>query len=233
MATHANALVVMAKSPIAGEVKTRLVPPLSSQQASDLCRCLLLDLLKSVRSFSEADLHVAFTPTAAADLFKQLVPSGFSCFPQRGKELGERMKHVFEELFGTGYRNVVIIGSDIPVFPAGFLRQAFAALDESGQRVVLGPSRDGGYYLIGLSRLVPEIFVDIPWGTDRVLKATLEKLSRLGVEVSRLPEWFDVDTIEDLILLESKRAVWVDALPRTFDLLKKLKLHQILSRRVG
>jgi rSAM/selenodomain-associated transferase 1 len=233
MATHANALVVMAKSPIAGEVKTRLVPPLSSKQASDLCRCLLLDLLKGLRSFGEADLYVAFTPTNAAGLFEQLVPSGFSCFPQRGKELGERMKHVFEDLFGAGHRNIVIIGSDIPVFPVGFLRQAFADLDEAGQRVVLGPSRDGGYYLIGLGRLVPEIFTDIPWGTGRVLLDTAEKLFRLGVEVLRLPVWFDVDTIEDLRLLESKRAIWADALPRTFSLLQEFDFRQVLSRRLG
>ncbi|HEY2918209.1 MAG TPA: DUF2064 domain-containing protein, partial [Candidatus Binatia bacterium] len=106
MATRANALVVMAKAPIGGEVKTRLVPPLSFQEAAELYRSLLLDLLEWVGSFQGADRYVAFSPAAAATLFEQLLPFGFSCFAQRGGDLGERMKNIFDELFGIGHRNV-------------------------------------------------------------------------------------------------------------------------------
>jgi rSAM/selenodomain-associated transferase 1 len=204
MPKSGNALVVMAKTPVAGEVKTRLVPPLTLDAAAELYRCLLLDLLDHVAAFEGADLYIACDPPADVSLFQQFAPPAFVCFPQRGDDLGQRMSSIFEDLFEKGYERVVVIGSDLPVFPSTFLDEAFRALSGPSP-VVLGPSRDGGYYLIGLSRMLPEIFTGIPWGTEQVLEATGRRLSRIGAEPALVPEWFDVDTAADLEFLKEKK----------------------------
>lgn len=203
MAMHANALVVMAKAPVTGMVKTRLVPPLSPEEAAELYRCLLLDLLESLGSFKWADLFVAFTPADAASLFDKLAPSGFVCFPQRGADLGGRMNHIFEDLFCKDYRNIVLVGSDLPYLPSSFLKEAFVILERSAQDLVLGPGCDGGYYLIGMNRHIPEVFEGIAWSTKSVLSKTIQKLTDLGLKPYLLPLWFDIDTAEDLRYLKS------------------------------
>jgi len=203
MAKHANALVVMAKAPLPGAVKTRLVPPLSPEEAADLYRALLLDLLESLGSFRGADRFIAFTPAEAAPLFNDMAPLGFVSFPQRGEDLGKKMSHIFEELFTKGYRNIVLVGSDLPVFPARFLEDAFMALEGSERDLVLGPSRDGGYYLIGMNRYVPQVFQGIPWSSRSVLSATVQKLPALGLAPHFIPAWLDIDTPEDLRYLAS------------------------------
>lgn len=203
MAMHANALVIMAKAPVPGEVKTRLVPPLSPEEAAELSRCLLLDLLEGLKSFQRADLFIAFTPVEHAAFFSGIAHGGFVCISQRGRDLGERMKHIFEDLFSKGYRNIVAIGSDTPVFPSGFLQDAFVALESSDCGFTLGPSRDGGYYLVGMNRFVPEIFQGIPWSSSGVLSATVHKLSALGLAPYFVPAWLDIDTPEDLRYLAS------------------------------
>lgn len=204
MPTHANALVVMAKAPVAGIVKTRLVPPFSFEEAAELYRCLLLDQIDNLNSFRDADLFIAFTPVEAASFFKETVPPGFACFPQQGEDLGERMNHAFIELSDKGCKNIVLVGSDLPVFPARFLEEAFATLEGPGENpVVLGPSRDGGYYLIGMNCPNRQIFEGIPWSTNRVFSKTVRKLTDLGLKPHLLPAWLDIDTLEDLRYLES------------------------------
>ena len=199
MAKQGNALVVMAKAPVAGRVKTRLVPPLSPEEAAQFYGSLLLDLLESLSSFREADMFVAFTPVEAAIFFKETCPANFMCFPQSGGELGEKMELVFQDLFNRGYRKIVLIGSDLPVFPSRFLRNTFRELEKAGyNRIVLGPSRDGGYYLIGMNHPTPEIFRGIPWSARGVLSVTIQKLRDLGMKPYTLPPWFDIDTLEDL-----------------------------------
>ncbi|MBI4487583.1 MAG: TIGR04282 family arsenosugar biosynthesis glycosyltransferase [Deltaproteobacteria bacterium] len=199
----ANALVIMAKAPLPGTVKTRLVPPLSHEEAAELYRCLLLDILDGLRFFAGADLFVAFTPAVSAPVFQELVPPGFVCFPQRDGDLGHRMHSVFVDLSDGGYKSIVLIGSDLPVFPIRFLQEAFAMLERSRRDLVLGPSRDGGYYLIAMGRSIPEIFKGIPWGEENVLAVTLQKISSLGLKAYLLPTWFDIDIPEDLRYLES------------------------------
>ncbi len=229
MAMHANALVIMAKAPVPGEVKTRLVPPLSPEEASELYRCLLLDLLESLGSFKRADIFVAFTPADAASLFDRLVPSGFVCFPQRGMNLGERMNHIFEDLFCKGYRNIVLVGSDLPHFPLRFLQEAFVILERSSQDLVLGPSCDGGYYLIGMNRRTQEVFEGIPWSTNRVLSKTIQKLTDLRLKHCLLPLWFDIDTVEDLRYLASLADNPTDRSQRiTFGFLNALSAKQVI-----
>lgn len=187
----------MAKAPIPGAVKTRLVPPLAEEQASEFYRALLLDQLDHLTALDIADLYIAFTPSDAKGLIESFLPARYDCFAQCGGDLGARMAGVFAELRRRGYGNVVIIGSDLPPVPLATLREGFKQL-AIARRVVLGPSRDGGYYLIGMNQPVPEIFCDMTWSHDRVLAETTGQLARLGVDFRLLAEGFDIDTTEDM-----------------------------------
>jgi rSAM/selenodomain-associated transferase 1 len=194
----------MAKAPVPGEVKTRLVPPLTAEQAADLSRALLLDQLDHLTALRSADLYLVFAPADAAAAVKTLAPGRYQCFPQRGDDLGSRMENVLAELWRRGHRNVLLIGGDLPPVPLETLYDAFAQLSADQSRVVLGPSLDGGYYLVGMNQPVPEIFSGMTWSHDQVFNETIRRLDRLGIDCALLPEWFDVDGAADL---ERLRAV--------------------------
>ena len=198
MSIRANALVVMAKAPIPGSVKTRLMPVFSARQAAALARALLVDQLQHLRAFRDADLYLAFTPPHARRLIRRLAPRRFEIFPQSRGDLGVRMQKVFATLFAKGHRRVVLIGGDLPPVPLSHFAQTFAYLDHRRPCAVLGPSLDGGYYLVGLNREQPALFDRMIWSHDRVLAQALEKLDSVGVRAKQLPLWFDVDTIDDL-----------------------------------
>lgn len=221
MRKSADALVLMAKESVPGAVKTRLAPPLSAQQAAELNRCLLLDLLEDVASFTVVDRYIAFTPESGASWFGDIAPSGFECFPQRGNDLGERMAAIFAKLFASDYKRIVVVGSDLPVFPTGYLSEAFRALETSD--VVLGPTLDCGYCLIGLERFIPELFTNIEWGTANVFERSRARLVQLGIEPVLLPEWFDIDTVDDLKRLKAMDFTG-GAQTRTAEFLKRLSL---------
>ena len=203
MPTRVNALAVMAKAPIPGLVKTRLAPPFTLEQAAEFYRALLLDQLEHLAALRIADLYVAFTPSDAAALIESVTPAGYRCFPQCGDDLGERMSYVFAELWRRGHRNLVLIGSDLPPVPLETLHSAFAQLSAEPNRVVLGPSRDGGYYLVGMNQPAPHIFSGMTWSHERVLAETTEKLIDLGIDFRLLPEWFDIDTVGDIARLQA------------------------------
>ena len=230
MPTRANALAVMAKAPVPGSVKTRMVPPLTQEQAAALYRAILRDQLEHLIRLAAIDLYVAFTPDDAAALMKSVVPAAFECFPQRGEDLGERMQEIFAELWRRGHRNLVLIGSDVPAPPLDFFHDAFNALAGKGEpevQVVFGPSRDGGYYLVGMNQSTPEIFDGMTWSHDRVLAQTTAKLTGLGIDFRLLPSWFDLDTIADLKRMQTMADPAVrDAMKRTLDYLRQLGLGQ-------
>jgi uncharacterized protein len=227
MPTRANALAVMAKAPVPGSVKTRMVPPLTLEQAAALYRAILRDQLEHLTRLAAIDLYVAFTPDDAAALMKSVVPAAFECFPQRGEDLGERMQEIFAELWRRGHRNLVLIGSDVPAVPLDFFQETYSALNCEDKRVVFGPSQDGGYYLVGMNQPTPQIFERMTWSHDRVLVQTTEKLTRLGMAVKLLPTWFDIDTIEDLKRLQTISDPAVrNAMQGTFDCLRRLGLDQ-------
>jgi rSAM/selenodomain-associated transferase 1 len=200
MKKQVNALVVFAKAPLPGETKTRLVPPLTFEEAAALSRALLIDQLNHLSAYNEAELFVAFAPESAAGLFGDLVPAGWSCFPQQGEDLGERMQRAIESVLAAGFTNVLLIGSDLPPVPFQTFHAAYGALN-AGRDVVLGPTADGGYYLIGMSRLIRGIFAGMVWSRADVLHATLEKLGRAGLTHELVSLWHDIDTPEDLARL--------------------------------
>ena len=193
----------MAKAPIAGKVKTRLVPPLTQEQAADLYRALLLDQLEHLSGLTVAELYLVYAPEDSVPLMRQLAPPNFHCFAQRGDDLGERMDAAFIDLWRRGHRNVVLVGSDLPALPLSYLETAFGLLVTSTHQVVLGPSRDGGYYLVGMNQPTPEIFQDMTWSHNQVLTQTMKRLAALGIAAELLPTWFDLDTVEDLAYLQS------------------------------
>ncbi len=203
MATRADALVLMAKAPEPGKVKTRLTPPFSPNEAAEIYRCLLLDQIENVNAFIGADRFLNFASDEAASLFRQMVPENFVCFPQRGNDLGERMSGAFEELWIKGYKKILLIGGDLPALPLRFLEHACEILEDPGKEVVLGPSRDGGYYLVGMNRPLPQIFQRMSWSHSNVLDETIKKLASLGICPKILSTWFDIDTLDDLRYLLS------------------------------
>ena len=192
-------LVVVAKAPVPGEVKTRLVPHFSPAEAADLFRCFLRDRIKEMGQLKEIDLAVAFTPTEARETFARITSNGFKLFAQKGEDLGQRLNNVFIEKLARGYDAVSIIDSDTPDLPGAIVEQSFRILMSGEVDAVYGPCDDGGYYLVGMRRPHPELFEEIPWSTAAVLDITLEKAARLGIKTKLLPVWNDLDTFEDLV----------------------------------
>ena len=204
MPTHAKALAVMTKAPIAGAVKTRLQPFLSAEDAADLARALLLDQLLHLRAMESTDLYVAFTPPQQEALVQELAPAPFQILSQSEGDLGMRMHNIFSVLFAKEYKNVILIGADLPPVPLDYFAQAYDYLDGPEPRVVLGPSRDGGYYLVGLNRPMPAMFENMTWSHDQVFTQTVTKLADLRIETRQLPIWFDIDAPDDLQILMTR-----------------------------
>ena len=197
----ANALVIFAKWPLPGQVKTRLCPPLQPDQAAELARCFLLDTVERVARLEEVQVWVAFTPADSEPRFRALLPASVRYLPQRGNDLGERELNIFVDLFEKAAARVALMGSDIPSVPLAYLRSAFDLLESPGCDAVLGPSRDGGYYCIGAqagqSRL-PALFENIEWSTERVMQQTLQQARLHNLHIRLIPRWYDVDTVEDM-----------------------------------
>jgi hypothetical protein len=204
----ANALIVVAKRPLPGSTKTRLCPPLTPDEAAELYRCLLLDTLALLGRLSTAsrarqaarqeqvDCSIAYTPAHAVSYFRDLAPTGFRLVPQTGIDLGERLATALGYHLDLGYQRVAIMNSDGPTLPVAYLSEAFRRLENAD--VTLGPSEDGGYYLIGMKRLHRDLFRGVTWSTEHVRAETLDICRQLGLRVHLLPPWYDVDVAADL-----------------------------------
>ena len=192
-------LVVVAKAPVPGEVKTRLTPPFTPEEAVVLYRCFLQDRLAEINKLQGIDLAVSFTPGNARNAFECLTGNGLKLFPQKGAELGQRLSNIFIDMLGRDYEAVSIIDSDTPDLPGTIVEQSFRILMGNEADAVYGPCDDGGYYLVGMRRPHPELFEDIPWSTRSVLNITLERARGLGIRTKLLPGWNDLDTFEDLL----------------------------------
>lgn len=222
-----RALAVFTKVPIAGLAKTRLAPALTLEGAAALYRSFLLDTVALMTRVSRCEAIIAYTPREALQVLRDIVKKPIELMPQSSGDLGSRMHNVFKELFVRGYALAVMIGADLPTLPLSRLRAAFAALERKS--VVLGPSLDGGYYLIGLRAPQPELFEGIAWSTDQVLGQTIDRISRLGLEVQCLEPWYDVDTVDDLDFLVSHLRLLMacgrsDLPSQTVDALRRLGL---------
>jgi uncharacterized protein len=192
-----TALIIFAKAPIPGEVKTRLCPPLTPDEAASLHGTLVLDAVERAKGLPGASLYVAGTPDITHPFFKVMEGRyGAKLLAQRGPDLGSRMKWAIQDAFEQGSQEVLLTGTDLPTLPRAHLVQALTLI--RSQDVVLGPTADGGYYLIGLRKLVSALFDGIAWSTASVFAETRKKIEQAALSLGLLPECRDLDTLEDL-----------------------------------
>jgi hypothetical protein len=190
------ALAVMTKAPRAGRVKTRLTPPLTPAEAAELNICFLRDtagVIAEVAEQGKARGIGVYTPAGAEEAYQGILPPDFDLVLQRGDGFDERLICAAEDLLRIGFESVCLIDSDSPTVPASAFARAVEILARPGDRVVLGPSDDGGYYLIGLKKVHREVFQTIDWSTERVLEQTVSRARDAGLPVELLTTWYDVD----------------------------------------
>jgi rSAM/selenodomain-associated transferase 1 len=198
------AVAIMAKASLAGKVKTRLVPPLSYEEAAELNTCCLADVAANVAAASaQTPIHAyaAYHPLGSEQFFEDLLPDNFKLLSPREPTIGRSLFHAARDLFAVGYRLVCLINADSPTLPTDLLVEAVHCLQEPGDRVVLGPAADGGYYLIGLKQFHQRLFEAIDWSTERVYRQTMMRAAEIGVPVAPLAEWYDVDDEASLAVL--------------------------------
>ncbi len=197
MASETDSLIIFVKYPEKGKVKSRLAAAWDGESVVELYKCFVEDLLQTMRESGFKPV-VAFFPAEAKEKIVDWLGSEYRYFPQSGNNLGERMKNAFRYVFEHGSLRAVLIGSDIPDLKAEIIRDAFMSLGEHD--AVVGPSLDGGYYLIGFPKdsLMPRIFDGIPWSTDEVLLRTMEIFMEEGRRVRLMPARRDIDRPEDV-----------------------------------
>ena len=190
-----DTLLVVAKQPAPGQTKTRLCPPLTHAQAAELYACFLQDTLDLIRAVPGVQGVIGYLPEPAEPYFRHLAPDlPLTC--QRGVSLGERLDHLLTDALACGAQRAIVMDSDSPTLPVQYLSQAFESLTEAD--VVLGPTRDGGYYLIGMKQPHPDLLRRVQMSTPHVLADTLSLTEAANLKVTLLPPWYDVDTIADL-----------------------------------
>lgn len=190
------ALGIMTKAPEPGKVKTRLTPPLTANEAAELNICFLRDLSRSIdaaRKQAAARGVAIYTPVGKESAYRDTLPAEFLLIPQREGNFGERLEQAVSDLLAAGFAAVCLINSDSPTVPEEDFAEAANELDKPGDRIVLGPSDDGGYYLIGMKKLHRHVFKEIDWSTERVFEQTLQRAGEIGVPVHELAKGYDVD----------------------------------------
>ncbi len=197
-------LIIMAKQPSYGAVKTRLCPPLSQGEAMRLYTAFLSDTVALVdaacRLAGDVTPALAYAPLVAHDYFRALLPARFKLFPQKGNDLGERLSNLPLQARALGFGPTAMISSDSPTLAPALVANTFAELARPGADVdvVLGPCKDGGYYLIGMNEPQPALFKGITWSTEHVMRETLAAAEQASLRVAMLDTWYDADTVEDL-----------------------------------
>jgi hypothetical protein len=242
------AIAVMAKAPQPGRVKTRLVPPLTHETAVAMSMSFLRDITDNIQLAARQERisgYVAFAPAESETKFDgMLAPrtglvlaDGSEDFPPRVHGFGRCLLHAARALFARGHDSVCLLNSDSPTLPTELLCRMAAALAEDGDRVVLGPADDGGYYLIGMKAPHAALFEDIAWSTEAVADQTRVRARRIGLPVFELAPWYDVDDIRGLRRLVHDLSSSNDALnplslyaaPKTADCIERLGLRDLLN----
>ncbi|MFY9955478.1 TIGR04282 family arsenosugar biosynthesis glycosyltransferase [Bradyrhizobium sp.] len=204
----AAAIGIICKAPQPGRAKTRLATAIGEVAASELSACFLRDVAAAIEAVPETlgrRGYGVYAPAGAEHIMRELLPAGFGLLLQVGDDLG----HVLigaARAFLAEHDCVLLVNGDSPTLPARFLVQAMENLREAGDRMVLGPASDGGYYLIGLKRPHRHLFTQIAWGTETVARSTRERAAEIGLATTLLPEWYDIDDIETLGWLKDELA---------------------------
>jgi rSAM/selenodomain-associated transferase 1 len=221
------AVAIFAKSPVRGAVKTRLCPPLTPDQATDLYRAFLLDTIHIISEIEGIEPGVLFTPADAGDDFRDLAPSHFFLVPQTGDGFGARMAHGFRALFARGFDAVAIMDADSPTLPRAHIAELFEQLTDPDCDVSVGPCDDGGYWALGMKRLHLEVLTGITWSTDLVLSQTLQRAHAAGLHAVCASGWYDVDTGEALERLRGEVTAPLALAPtRTMEALSLIPLGE-------
>jgi uncharacterized protein len=211
-------IIIMAKVPEAGKVKTRLQPFLTPEQSAEFANSLLQDTINKAKQ-AKNNLIIAYSPIERRDHFDSFTNHNFMLLAQSGNNLGERMFNAFEFAFSQNLDSVVMIGTDSPTFPPDFVERAFGCLEQTD--AVLGKTEDGGFYLIGLRKLNKRIFENVEWSSAQTCSKTKNNLEQIGFSLTELPVWYDVDVPEDLERLKKDELLRQFA-PETFEWLKSL-----------
>ncbi len=195
--TYHPGIFIMMKYPQAGQVKSRLAHTIGYEAAADLYRTFIQDILATVSSLEIPFLIAAYSPPHYAQLV-QWLGSDYEYLLQHGRDLGERLQNGFTDMFKNGFQQVIALASDCPDLPPKYLQTAVSSLQTHD--AVIGPSLDGGYYLIGftIDHFVPGAFESITWSTETVFRETLSRIESATQRVYVLPEWPDIDNKTDL-----------------------------------
>lgn len=217
-------LLFFVKSPGLTPVKSRLAQAIGAERAGALYRNFVLDMLDTLGGITKEAgyaIRICFTPPEAVEEMRDWLGNTYFYMPQQGENLGERMKNAFAATFCEGYTRVLLLGSDSPDLPGSFIKEGMQRLLHHG--AVIGPSFDGGYYLIGFraEAFLPAIFQGIAWSTETVFHDTMKIFCSAGKHVAVLPPWQDVDTLDDLWMLQERG--------RTGRLSPSRTLHYLLS----
>ena len=199
-------VIVFAKNPIPNAVKTRLIPTLSPEQAAALYAAFLTDWCETLAELPDVDLIIAYTPAEAQFDLQVLIREDAIYIPQMGTDLGERLTSATQWAAEHGWTKILLVGSDSPTLPISYISETLTRLDS--RNIVIGPSTDGGYYLIGfsvetLATTVPHVFEDIAWSTAEVFQQTVARVHAAGATLGLLPPWYDIDRAEDLAFLHA------------------------------
>jgi rSAM/selenodomain-associated transferase 1 len=191
------AIIVMVKAPVAGFAKTRLNPPLSESDAASLALCFVQDVINSAKSVVP-NVIVAYAPDEGRYMLEASLPNHLLWVKQQGVDLGERLNSAISYAVDLGFSPVIALGADSPTLPPSYIETAFDALAYGKTDVVLGPTTDGGYYLVGLRKPVPNLFHNIAWSTPHTFHQTAHNIKQLNLRLLEVPQWYDVDTFADL-----------------------------------
>ena len=197
----------MAKASAPGRTKTRLVPPLTFEEAAALNTAFLQDIAGNLRlAGRHAGIagYAAFAPSGSEDFFSRILPPAIGLIDACLPNFGDCLLRTIEEILARGHGSAVVLNSDSPTLPTAFLVETAGVLAQPGDRAVLGPSSDGGYYLLGLKTAHGHMFEDIAWSTERVAQQTLERAREIELDVHMLPVWYDVDDVDGLRRLGSE-----------------------------
>jgi rSAM/selenodomain-associated transferase 1 len=242
------AIAVMAKAPRSGAVKTRLAPPLAPEAASALSAGFLRDITENIALAAGGMLihpYVAYAPARSAGYFDGMLAEGTRLILADGAGVaapgvhgfGRCLLHAIQALFGAGHDAVCLLNADSPTLPTALLSQAAAALGEDGDRIVLGPAQDGGYYLIGMKAPQPHLFADVAWSTSDVADQTRARVRALGLELVELDPWYDVDDVpalhrlcRELTIGRPTNGLDPFPAPATARCIERLRIADILGR---
>jgi len=192
-----------------GQTKTRLGKAIGAVSASELSACFLRDVAATIEAVPETlgrKGYGVYAPAGTEQVLRDLFPATFGLLLQAGANLGEALFGATRDLLLAGHDCVLLINGDSPTLPSRFLVQAIEALRNPGDRMVLGPASDGGYYLIGLKHPHRRLFTQIEWGTETVFNRTCERAAEVGLATTLLPEWYDIDDVETLAWLRDELA---------------------------